>query len=255
MTGSPRVLVTRSREGASELVPLLDERGLHAVTVPTLAFRPMPVPGLGALLRGRPFHVLVFTSANAVRYLADAIRELGAQPSDLPALTVAVIGPATAEAARSAGYTVRIVPPHAVAEQLLAALLDHGVSGRRILFPRAKRVREVIVPQLRRMGATVRELPVYETVAPDSSRHLLAQMDSLPELVTAASSATLRNLEALLPADRRAAWHGVPLVTIGPITTGTARDLGWADITEAREASLTALADACRARLALGRPG
>lgn len=248
MNDPPRVLVTRSRDGASALVPLLEARGMAAVEVPTLAIAPLPIPSLDALLHGRAFDLLVFTSANAARVLAAAIRERGADPASLPVTTVAAIGPATASAAEAAGWPVRIVPPHAVAEQLLSALLDHGVSGRRVLFPRARRVREVIVPALRKIGATVRELPVYETAAPESSRAQLADLQPLPDLVTAASSATLRNMEALLPGPRRAQWRRIPLVTIGPITTATARELGWSDITEARESSLEALAEACARR-------
>ncbi|TVQ96003.1 MAG: uroporphyrinogen-III synthase [Deltaproteobacteria bacterium] len=243
---APRVLVTRSRETAGRLSTLLAQRGLHPLEVPTLEVVPLPVPALPGILSGRRYDLLLLTSANGARCLGDAIRAQGRSPQELPVDGVAAVGPVTASAAQEEGWTVRVVARNPVAEGLVTALLDHGVSGRRLLFARARHVREGMVATLRAIGATVRELPVYATGPPEASRaRLRSLVDAPPALITAASSRTITHLLDLLPPDARERWRTIPVASIGPITSRTARDLGFRHVVEAPTASMEALAETC----------
>lgn len=95
MAAPRRVLVTRPLEDAVPLVEQLDARGFKAVVEPLLRIRFLDVgaPDLSGL------QALVFTSANGVRALSRLAP--GAKDEDLATFAV---GPATAAAARAAGF-------------------------------------------------------------------------------------------------------------------------------------------------------
>lgn len=88
-----RVLVLRPEPGASATAERLRSRKLDVVTVPLFEIEPVEwqTPEAGS------FDALLLTSANAVRCGGEQIK-------DLRGLPVHAVGPATAEAAREAGF-------------------------------------------------------------------------------------------------------------------------------------------------------
>lgn len=88
-----RVIVTRAEPGAAETVERLKTLGLEPIRSPvlTLSARDEPLPDLSA------FSGLIFTSANGVRFFAEA--------SELRALPVWCVGPATASEAVREGFS------------------------------------------------------------------------------------------------------------------------------------------------------
>jgi len=80
------------------------------------------------------------------------------------------------------------------------------------------------------MGAAVDEVPAYETtMAAENAAELVQKLkDRQIDLITFTSSSTVKNFKALLPAKNFAALiQGVTIASIGPITTDTARQLGF----------------------------
>ncbi|NQY12315.1 MAG: uroporphyrinogen-III synthase [Henriciella sp.] len=88
------IIVTRAEPGAAETVARLSARGLEAVTAPMLSLHELTGTDLPA---ASDLSGLIFTSANGVRTYAKRASERA-----LPAWCV---GPATATAARAAGFT------------------------------------------------------------------------------------------------------------------------------------------------------
>src|SRR5947209_3206369 len=134
-----RVLVTRPREQAAELVDRLESMGAHAIEAPMIRivapedFGPLD----DACARVGEFDWIVFSSGNAV----DSFMErLLAGPQDARALhgvKLCAVGPATAE--RLAPYRLKIdlVPAEFRAEGVVRALLDAGpVRGTKVLLPK-----------------------------------------------------------------------------------------------------------------------
>ena len=152
-------------------------------------------------------------------------------------LKTAVIGPATQQRLRDFGITSDIVPESYRAEAVVAAFAQEAVKGQKVLLPRAAEARPVLPEKLRRMGATVDEVPAYYTVQDDSAAAELheALAAGRVDLVTFTSSSTVKNFKALLPEDpdeRKRLLHGVQMASIGPITTATAEEEGFTvDIT------------------------
>ena len=210
-----------------------------------------------ALTQLESFHWLLFTSANGAEAFAQRRQALGQIPAQTPlsvSFRVAAIGPATARALESIGITPDLLPPQAIAESLTNALLTFARqtdgSAKRFLLVRAEEGREHLPEVLRAAGAEVIVAPAYRTVVPEDSvvqiRDLFSGAPGSPEAITFTSSSTARNLLALCEAADVPLPASALRISIGPITTGTLRELGWPPHAEAAEATVAALAEAVR---------
>ena len=156
------------------LCRLLESLGATALRLAVVEIKPLKdrralTEQLGVL---EDFDVILFTSANAVRFGASLLD----QKRDL---TLAAVGPATARALNQAGYRVAIQPGASFdSEGLLAhSRLEH-VAGYRILIIKGTHGRDLIQQELTRRGATVVCADVYERVAAVPS---LAALEAVQE--------------------------------------------------------------------------
>ena len=215
------IVVTRAREQASELRSRLTALGASVVELPSIAIEPVDF----ALPRLADFAWLVFTSVNGVHAFFDrGLAPAGLDARALGGLRVAAIGPGTAGALAQRGIRVDLVPERFVAESLLAAFPAPDADGARVLLARAELARDVLPEGLGAAGYTVEVLPVYRTVtaAPDPAALALVR-DGGVDAVTFTSSSTVRNFVDLVgPLPDPAP----PIVSIGPVTSDTARELG-----------------------------
>lgn len=156
------VLVTRPEHQALPLCRLLEAEGASTRRLPAIDIRAVGDPhelraGLGELRR---FDVIIFTSANAVRFGAPLLD----QRRDL---TLIPIGPATARALTQAGYGVAAGqegPPRGGYDSeslLLHPILEH-TQGRRLLIVTGRNGRGLLQRELTRRGAQVMTAEVYE---------------------------------------------------------------------------------------------
>jgi uroporphyrinogen-III synthase len=153
------------------LCRLLEAEGASTFRLPALEIRPLKdrralAGQLGAL---DDFDVIVFTSANSVRFGVSFLE----QKRDL---TLAAIGPATARALNQAGYRVAINPSEAFdTESLLSHPRLASVSGHRILVIKGSDGRQLLQQELTRRGAAVTSADVYERVPWQPTEAALAQ--------------------------------------------------------------------------------
>ncbi|MCC2671345.1 MAG: uroporphyrin-III C-methyltransferase, partial [Armatimonadetes bacterium] len=151
-----RILVTRPREQAGELIRRIEAAGGEALTAPSIRIRAIPAPDLSGL--DQPYDWIVFTSVNGVRSLVAALRAEGRDVRRLGAAQIAAIGPETARAAEAAGLHVDFIPSQYVAEQV-AAEFPEPITGKRVLIPRARAARELLPELWRSQGAVVDVVP------------------------------------------------------------------------------------------------
>jgi uroporphyrinogen III methyltransferase/synthase len=226
-----RILVTRPREQAAELVERLEAMGAEAIEAPMIRILPPDdyAPLDVACARAGTFDWIIFASANAVDVFME--RLLGT-PSDLRALggvKLCVVGGATAERLRHYGLKVDLIPHEYRAESVVRALSEAvDVRGLRVLLPRADIGREVIADDLRKMGADVTEVVAYRTVVaepdregePDIYRMLL---DRRIDVVTFTSVSAVRSFVKMVGAEPAADLLRATLVaSIGPVTAEAA---------------------------------
>ena len=245
-----RVLVTRATHQAGKLSNALRDLGLEPVEVPVLEIRePENSEALDRALRQlNTYDWLILTSANTVAALKKRARILGISlgGSAEPVVPqVAAIGEATAIAAREAGLTVALVPKTYVAESLLDGLAGQ-TEGKRILLARSAIARNVIPDTLRAAGAEVDLWEAYRNFIPDSAPAELRQ--ALTEGIDAATFTSSSSVTHLAEVAKRAGipfpLANVPAVSVGPVTSGTLRELDWEPAAEASPSDIPGLASA-----------
>ncbi|HEX5108852.1 MAG TPA: uroporphyrinogen-III C-methyltransferase, partial [Vicinamibacterales bacterium] len=168
-----RVLVTRPREQAAELVERLTALGAEAVEAPMIQIVPPHdlAPLRQAAASADQFDWIVFTSANAVDAFMHALLDGDRDARALKGPVLCAVGSATAARLALHGIKVDLMPDEFRAEALATALLLRGpVEGARILLPHADIARDVVAEQLRQAGAIVTEVVAYRTIPDESSR-------------------------------------------------------------------------------------
>ena len=253
MTAGPlagrRIVVTRAERQSGGLRERLEQQGAEVLLLPTIEMvAPDSYVPLDAALRlPQQFHWLVVTSANAVRVIAERLAALALDVHPLAQLRCAAVGPATAEAMRSIGLTVALMPERYVAEALAEALTNRA-RGQRVLLVRAAVARDVVPDALKAAGATVTVVDAYRTVVPaDTVARARAVFGAhpLPDAVVFTSGSTVMHLLDVLREAGLTFPREVACLSIGPVTSAALREAGLLVRAEAATATLDALVDAC----------
>ncbi|MCF8122644.1 MAG: uroporphyrinogen-III C-methyltransferase [Desulfarculaceae bacterium] len=230
-----RILVTRARAQASRLSEGLSALGAKIIEVPTITFLPPedPEPLETAVSMLEDFHWVIFTSPNGVEAFFAALAEAKRDARALAGCKLAAIGPATASALSSHGLTAEVTARTFQAEGLIEALESHGITGQRVLIPRAAQAREVLPETIASWGNLVQVVPAYRTVRPPESTMLLAKaLSEGLDAITFTASSTVTNLMEMLDQTgrdelaRQSKEGGLTVAAIGPITADTARGYG-----------------------------
>jgi uroporphyrinogen III methyltransferase/synthase len=225
-----RIIVTRARQQASDLVGQLSDLGAECLEYPTIRIiAPKDPEPLQQALKNLPtYDWIVFTSVNGVIHFFEHLFAAGKDVRALSKMQTAAIGPATAEQLRKFGLYSDIVPEAYRAESVVEAFKEMNLKGKKVLLPRAREARPILPVELTKMGAQVDEIPAYETLkATENAGDLTKQLEEKRvDLITFTSSSTVKNFKALLPPDSfKKLMRGVVIASIGPITTDTAKQL------------------------------
>jgi uroporphyrinogen III methyltransferase/synthase len=228
-----RVLVTRSREQAGEIVELLEAEGAEAVEAPLIDIVPPEDYGPldDACERAGAYDWIVFTSANGATAFMDRLLQ---GPRDVRALAGArlcAVGPGTASRLTRFGLKVDLVPDDHSADGVVTALKEAGsLKGKRVLFPKADIARDTLPEELRAAGAQVTEVVAYRTVTAESDAHLgiyRQLLDRRIDAVTFSSASAIRAFVGIYGADQAVDLLNHTIVaTIGPVTADAALRYG-----------------------------
>ncbi len=225
-----RIVVTRTREQASELVSKLEENGAECLEYSTIDIQPVDDY---SQLRQAFTHIssyqwILFTSINAVTCFFRQLQEAGMDSRHLAGPNIAVVGRVTAEELRKYGICADLVPEKFTGQGLARELLQAKIGkGSKILLPRALKASEVLPETLADAGAEVDIVPVYTNNPPQGAREELRQqlMDGAIDMVTFTSSSTVTNFLAMVEARDTAElirlMSKVSIAAIGPVTAET----------------------------------
>ena len=236
------VVVTRARAQASGLAATLRELGAEVVELPAIRIEPrLDTREVTDAMESLHTYALVcLTSPNGVRLLFDAMAAAGRDARALAGAQVAAIGPGTARALAERGIAADVVPERYVAEALVEALAGLPVEGRPVLVARAAEARDVLPDALRERGAAVDVVPLYETVREDPPQEAI-EAALAADYLTFTSSSTVSNF--LDVTGGRMPDHA-RVVSIGPVTSDTAREAGLEVHVEAERHDPEGLVDA-----------
>jgi uroporphyrinogen-III synthase len=257
------VLVTRPEPQALPLCRLLEAQGAIAVRFPVMNIQPLEdrhelLTRLGTL---ENFDLVIFTSANAVRYGASLLaqtrdlahtrdatraqdptrmqdlaqRRAPAQAHPVPKkreFVLAAIGPATARALDEAGHRVSITPDRGFdSENLLRHPQLERLSGQRILLVKGNQGRELLQQELTRRGAEVVTAEVYKRQRAVPTAAALEDLKAKVaagaiHVITATSLEIAANLLALATPALRSDLDGLHWLVPGARVAQGMRELG-----------------------------
>jgi uroporphyrinogen-III synthase len=234
------VLVTREEAEGGALGAALESRGARVVRIPLLETQPAdPADGLArAASRLETYDWVVLTSARAVAALRDAgVR--GARP-----VRLAVVGKATANAARELGWEP-VVVGHGGGASLVASLRDAGFSFQdaSVLLAAADIARPEAARDLEEAGAKVDIVTAYCTVTRSGARRELAAALK-HERFDAVAFTSPSAAEAFRSGGNGAAARIPVAAAIGATTAEALKPLGFGRVVVASRPGLEALADA-----------
>ncbi|EKQ66771.1 uroporphyrin-III C-methyltransferase [Leptolyngbyaceae cyanobacterium JSC-12] len=242
------ILVTRAASQSNQFTSLLEEQGARVIEMPTLEIGP-PSSWRDldrAIAAIEDFDWLILTSTNGVDYFFQRLEEITGERTFSTNIKIAVVGEKTAQRLLKLGIQPDFVPPHFVADSLVANFPE-PLAGLRVLFPRVESGgREVLVKEFTSQGAKVREVAAYESRCPDAIAPpaLRALQKRKVDVVTFASSKTVQHFCQLLQpvSDDWQTWlKDVGIASIGPQTSASCQALlGRVDI-EAEEYTLEGL--------------
>ena len=246
-----KVLITRSRTQASRLRTLLAEQGAETLELPSIEIAPLEnyaelddalarhasLPHRG----GSGGYWLIFASVNGVEAVFDRLEANGKDARALAGAAVGAIGPATADALAQRGIRPDFIPQTSVSEAVVAELAGLDWDGVPVLLPGADIGRDALAQGLSAKGATVTRVTAYRTVTPENAaREAREILSGGVDVITFTSSSTVRNLLDILDGDKSLLEESL-IACIGPVTSGTARELGLRVDLEAAEHTVEGL--------------
>jgi uroporphyrinogen-III synthase len=249
-----RIVVTRAAEQAGELVRALEDVGAEVLLLPLVQFvEAENTESLDAALRDlNNFDWLIFSSANAVRFLAKRGEELGLllRRHNPASPRVAAVGPATANAASAAGFSVDMVATCHSGRELAAELiakLGPWMRGARVLLPRSNRVSDILPSLLGDAGAEVTEVVAYCTEqSGDVDSDVLQEIRcGSVDVIALTSPSAFHALAELLGTEMlQRICQRTATAAIGPTTAAAIRKFGLSASIEAREATSAGMVEA-----------
>ena len=245
-----RIVVTRTREQASQLSRQLLERGAEVWEIPTIKTIPPKRPeGIAEALVGlNAYDWIVFTSPNGVSAFFEYFFKKFQDLREIGGVRIAAVGPATAAKLKELHLQVDLMPIEYVATRIAEALAAYeSIENLRILLPRAEVANAELPKLLEDKGAIVDDIACYQTV-PETEDITGAAAKMLAEgadWITFTSGSTVENFHARfdLPSLMKQ-FPQTRTASIGPETSKALVALGIKPAVEAKPHTIEGLVKA-----------
>ena len=230
-----RVVVTRARAQATDLITQLEDLGAEPIEVPTICIKPPldSTPLTDACSRLDSFDWVVLTSVNAVTSFMTHVLEGPGDVRDLKGVGLCAVGPATAEALAGYGLRVDLIPDKHRSEGIVEALCaDRNLADARILLPRGNLAGDLLPDALKRSGASVTTVTAYRTEAVDLTQDHTQDiyrllLEGRIDVVTFTSGSSGKNFADSLGQEQVVdLLRPIVVACIGPVTAAVAERLG-----------------------------
>jgi len=249
-----RVVVTRTREQASELAHQLTELGADVLEIPTLKIVAPKRQELVAEMMGGlgSYQWMVFTSPNGVTSFFDYFFKAYDDLRSIGGVRIAAVGPATAAKLKELHLSVDAMPDKYVAKDISKAIAaKDDLENLRVLLLRAEVANLELPKLLEDEGAIVDDVAVYQTVpeTEDVSGAAARLLEEGADWLTFASSSAVENFHARFPLpELLKKFPALKTASIGPETTKALVALGLKPTVEAKLHTIDGLVQAVQAK-------
>ena len=168
------VAITRPAGQAEEAGKLIKEKGGVPYYIPAIEIKGLsnfaPVKKFITELVELQVDYVIFMSTNGVKYLfdvAEKMKKTSQLKEGLAATFIVAVGPRTAEVLEKEYHVhVSLIPTKYSSEGLIECFEEGEVKGKRIRIPRTSNANPTLTEKLKKMGADVQEIYVYESSLP-----------------------------------------------------------------------------------------
>ncbi len=224
------IVVTRGTTQRADIIKKLTRLGANVLSMPTIEIKEItPNTQLDEAIKNiHKYTYVIFTSVNGVNIFFKRLFELGYDVRKLANIKVGAIGTITAKTINRYGINVDFIPKKYVGESLVEELKEVISEKDRILIPRAKAGRPLIVEELSKI-CIVDEVKTYETIkAKEDNQHII---DILKELdsyyILFSSSSTFINFKKIARDNAEELLKKSKIISIGPVTSKTIEEDGY----------------------------
>jgi len=256
-----RIVVTRTREQASQLTKQLLELGAEVLEIPTITLEPPTHREdlVDALLELNSYDWLVFTSPNGVTKFFEYFFKQFHDTRDLGGARIAAVGPATANKLKELHLQVDLMPDEALASSIAEDFRNfESIENLKICLLRAEVANQELPQAMEDLGAIVDDVACYKTVpeTKDLTGAAAKLLEGGADWVTFTSSSTVEHFHARfdLPALLKK-FPQLKTASIGPETSKALAALRLKPTIEAKEHSIEGLVDALVASRGKGKKG
>jgi len=242
-----RIVVTRTREQASQLAQQLGELGAEVLEIPTIKIGPPDNKQhiVDALLELNSYNWLVFTSPNGVTAFFDLFFKRFQDLRDIGGVRIAAIGPATAAKLKELHLQVDVTPDESLASKIAGAINKYeSVENLKICLLRAEVANPDLPKALEELGAIVDDIAVYKTTpeTQDLTGAAAKLQEGGADWITFTSASTVEHFHARfdLPGLLKQ-FPKTKLASIGPETSKAIRALGLEPALEAKQHTIEGL--------------
>lgn len=217
------ILVTRMEDSEGRLSNLLKEKGATPIEFPTIETHPLKNYSSfdSKISEFSNYDWVIFTSANGIRYTLHRLNVLKKDIRELKGPKICAIGPKTKERIEELGLKVEYIPYEYCAEAIVKYFKNKDIKNKNILILRAKIARNILPFGLKKLGAKVDCIPVYETKLPKLNSRKI-DFNSI-DCLTFTSSSTVKNFIKIVSKKNLKCKK---IAVIGPVTSRTCKDLG-----------------------------
>ncbi len=220
-----RIVITRDEARAVEAARRLTRLGALPLVFPTIRIAPIdePAPIDRVAARLSRYDWVVFTSANGVSAFWDRLAATGVEATAFET-RFAAVGSETARSLIDRGPMPTVIPNEYTGVRLVEALGD--IRGMSILLLRGELAPITINEQIKKNGARLDAVTVYQTIRPKPDQEVAELMARGFDAVLFTSGSTVRNFSGMVDTTTRKLLDEALVACIGPSTADVARDLG-----------------------------
>ncbi len=229
-----RILVTRTRQGASVLSNRLLELGAEVLELPTLEIETFKLTQqIRKIVQSiQEFDRLIFTSSWAVQSFFELFFQVHQDLRALAQIKIVSIGPGTENKLNEYRLKADFRPMRSSREGILKLIKGKASQweGKKVLIPQSNLADDSLAKGLRKLGANVASIIVYRNRIPKVDWQLQAVEKTGLDIVTFASSSSVEHLLTLC---KRKANPSVlkmikksKIFSIGPMTSKAVRAHG-----------------------------